>query len=408
MKLRRILGVLTLLVFVACMLGSTGMRGVEKDMSVMALFTPTGNIRDRLPEFSWGDVSGATDYQVLVKVGDREVYTVDVPADFCSVGTCTFVPPTVLDYLHYNWQVRPLVGGIWQPWSPTEYFNVRAPVLKMPPAVIVDQTPRYVWTKETHADSYLIQVAQTGSIIYEPMVSSAACGVANCLYTPMEILPLGTYKWRLRTLTDGVWGFWTDFQTFTIKEDPSFFSQFNTDMNGWKVVGGKWAILGGKVLKTRGAQSVMASVFYQDANFENLRYQVKMKRAGSDCSDCINGIYIRGQVTPFSYSNQMWGKGYLFTYANNGYFSVLEYDSGQSTLQGATYSAAINTYGWNTLRVDAIGSSLKFYINNTLVWSGTDSTHTIGKVGIAMYQTSYPGDILYVDWASASYRNPTP
>ena len=222
----------------------------------------------------------------------------------------------------------------------------------------------------------------------------------------MEELPLGNYKWRLRTLAGGLWGEWTDYQTFSLIQDPSFISQFNTNMNGWKVVGGQWGVVGGTALKTRGAQSILASVYYQNANFANLRYQVKLKRAGSDCSDCNNGIYIRGQVTPFSYGNQMWGKGYFFSIANNGYFTVLKYDNGQTELKGATYSAAIVPYSWNTLRVDAIGSSLKYYINGTLVWSGTDTTHTIGKVGIAMYQTSYPGDILYVDWASASYRNP--
>jgi hypothetical protein len=54
---------------------------------------------------------------------------------------------------------------------------------------------------------------------------------------------------------------------------------------------------------------------------------------------------------------------------------------------------------WNTLTVVASGSSLSFYINNTLVWSGTDTELTSGRVGIGMYSDSSAGNVLYVNYA---------
>jgi hypothetical protein len=41
---------------------------------------------------------------------------------------------------------------------------------------------------------------------------------------------------------------------------------------------------------------------------------------------------------------------------------------------------------------------LKYYINGTLVWSGTDSTLKTGTVGFGFYRDSYTGT-LDVDWA---------
>ena len=45
----------------------------------------------------------------------------------------------------------------------------------------------------------------------------------------------------------------------------------------------------------------------------------------------------------------------------------------------------------------AVGPSLKFYINNTLVWNGSDDTLTTGQVGFGFYRDAAAGTLL-VDW----------
>jgi hypothetical protein len=67
-----------------------------------------------------------------------------------------------------------------------------------------------------------------------------------------------------------------------------------------------------------------------------------------------------------------------------------------------TSTAAIHQNDWNTLKVVANGSAMKFYINGTLVWSGNISTSASGQVGIGMYNSGAVGEQLLVDWATLS------
>ena len=52
------------------------------------------------------------------------------------------------------------------------------------------------------------------------------------------------------------------------------------------------------------------------------------------------------------------------------------------------------------LRGIAYGSGLFFYINGTLVWSGTDTSLTSGRVGVGMYTSGDDWNRLDVDWVS--------
>ncbi|MCL4825464.1 MAG: hypothetical protein KJZ57_14735, partial [Anaerolineales bacterium] len=63
-----------------------------------------------------------------------------------------------------------------------------------------------------------------------------------------------------------------------------------------------------------------------------------------------------------------------------------------------TDSSAVVQGGWNQLKVVAVGSSFKFYINGKLVWTGSDPTLRTGQVGFGFYREAGAG-LLYVDWA---------
>ena len=409
MRSRRILGALALFIIAIFMLGNTGIDNnavMQVGPTIPDPISPAGNIRDRFPRYTWTK-EDADLYQVQVKQGATVVYFGTVATSACNPTDCSHEPPVVLDYGDYVWRVRAMVYGSWEPMSAWQSFTVVKPTLKEPTGTIVDQTPRYVWTREEDVTNYQVQVLQGTTTIYTKTTDKTVCGVSNCLITPANVLPLGDYKWRVRTKSDGVWWEWTNGQAFRIIADPSFFSDFNTNMDGWGEVRGNWWIAAGKVLKTEGLSDLLASVYYQDSNFANLRYQVKMKRAATGCTSCATGILIRGGIQPLG-SKDVWNKGYFFVYSNSGNYWVIEISGGVMTpLVPMTPSTAINMGGWNTLRVDAIGSGLKFYINNTLVYCSTDITHTIGKIGIAIYNDNSAGNALFVDWAGVSYRNPT-
>jgi hypothetical protein len=95
----------------------------------------------------------------------------------------------------------------------------------------------------------------------------------------------------------------------------------------------------------------------------------------------------------------------MFQYTRSGYYSVFKVDNDSYTAlrDWAPSAAIVQGAAWNTLRVVASGTSLKFYINGTLVWSGSDGSFTAGRVGIGLYRSAdSTGDQLWVDWATLS------
>ena len=68
----------------------------------------------------------------------------------------------------------------------------------------------------------------------------------------------------------------------------------------------------------------------------------------------------------------------------------------QTTLKGWTLSSAIVKGGWNTLKVVAVGYALKFYINGTLVWSGSNTQpYKTGQVGFGFFRNSTAGGLVW-------------
>jgi len=180
----------------------------------------------------------------------------------------------------------------------------------------------------------------------------------------------------------------------------NFSNTFNTNSSGWSPAYGTWGLTGGAYYYTYGNSGYYASS-KQSGTYGNLSYTVRLKRGGSVTSNA-NYIFFRGNPSTLT-SNKDWRSSYSFGFANTGVFSVWKVDSvGTATpLQNWTSSAAIVKKGWNTLRVVAVGSSIKCYINGTLVWAGTDTSYTSGKVGVGMYRSaSSSSNILYVDSAS--------
>ena len=183
--------------------------------------------------------------------------------------------------------------------------------------------------------------------------------------------------------------------------DPVFDCHFNDSscLSSWSQHYGTWTVAGGH-LSTTGFPGYSSSISY-DADFSGtLDYTVVMRRSGGDTSS--NRVYIRGVPEPLSESDKMWHSGYLFQYTKQGEISVYRTLNGTSTaLQAWTSNFAVHTgIAWNTLRVAAEGGDLNYYINGTLVWSGTDFTFGTGRVGIGMYvPPGGSGDSLEVDSA---------
>jgi hypothetical protein len=185
-----------------------------------------------------------------------------------------------------------------------------------------------------------------------------------------------------------------------------FVTEFNGSAGPWRPVAGTWTLSGDaslNVYMSSGIPNKLSSVqvnrFYGDLNF-----QARVKRLG--CQSCGNGLVIRGNSTNPDPFDNSWRPSYAFSYSNYGTFSVFEiFPNGNvHALKYWTGSPAVEKNGWNTLKVIAVNGSLKFFINDFLVYSGIDSPFfRIGRVGVEFYRDqSSTGNSFKIDWARLS------
>lgn len=186
-----------------------------------------------------------------------------------------------------------------------------------------------------------------------------------------------------------------------------FYNNFNANHAGWTPVTGTWSLANASVYRTHGLENLNSSI-KRSGTYGDVTYEVKMRRFGSDLT-VANKLFVRGNPSSLGSTNN-WNSSYQFNYTANGDFGVFKIDGAgaTTTLAGWTAHTAIvqGSGSWNKLKVVAVGSSLKFYINSVLVWSGVDTSLQTGSLGIDMYSSTTGGvgatNKLDVDWATAS------
>jgi hypothetical protein len=247
------------------------------------------------------------------------------------------------------------------------------------------------------ASQYEYQVYFGATQILDQVADASVCVSGTCSVMPAVDLSAASYTWRIRALVGGVYQPFSSSQAFTVVLEPTgFYSPFTSDAAGWVIHKGTWSLESSNYFTTTGVAGKASTISHIN-DYSTLTYEVRMKRTG--CVGCANTLAIRGN--PVLDATGWWKTEYTFDYTNNGLFSVWKDNNGTYTaLKNWTSTTAISQGGWNTLKVTASGSTLKFYINGILVWSGTDSAYASGRVGIGMYRsTTSTGDKLYVDYA---------
>ncbi len=273
------------------------------------------------------------------------------------------------------------------------------PTQKSPIGTISFTKPSYKWTLVTGATKYHLEIYRGTTRIFTSVYLGSACGTV-CSFKPDKTLGYNVaYKWRVRAMKYGTWKPWSVFKTFTVS---GFNSTFNANSNGWTVVDGPWWRTSTGWYRTGGSEGNVVSTVRQ-YSYSTLDYQVRLRRSGTECDNCANYLYIRGTVQPIDTQYQLWYNAYIFDFTNSQQFLIIKKVNGVASLvQDWKVSTAIVPYGWNTLRVTAKGTALRFYINGKLVWSGSNAALTTGRVGIGMFRSGETSPKLDVDWAKLS------
>lgn len=179
----------------------------------------------------------------------------------------------------------------------------------------------------------------------------------------------------------------------------NFSSTFTSSTSGWWGVDGPWKLSSYNYYSPgvpEGWNSAAHTGVYGDVD-----YSARIKRTGTSTSTSV-GLLLRGAPTSF----QHWSPTYMFLYTQSGMISIWRRnaDGSESALYGWTFSPAVATGSvYNTVRVVAVGSTMRMYMNGVAVAQVTDATHRVGNVGVAFYR--FPSDTdsrMWVDWAKAS------
>lgn len=188
--------------------------------------------------------------------------------------------------------------------------------------------------------------------------------------------------------------------------NTDFFSQFFGEAECWVFHSAEW-LVDSEHLYTEGIPNSSASTSFDNMEFSDFNFEVRLMRLGSEWN--ANRIFIRGNPDPLD-SENYWHSYYSFQYNRQGRFAVYKQVGGETPVELQPWTFEPNILegdNWNILRIVAAGSSLDFYINGALVWSGIDTDLTSGRVGIGMYDSFIsPGDELQVDWASLTVIDP--
>jgi hypothetical protein len=293
--------------------------------------------------------------------------------------------------------VQPVVA---QPEPASANLSSRVPTTVFPKGTVPINHIIYIWSEVSGATKYHLQVRRGSTIKVDNTYTSSACHSGTCSATPSGTLNDGSYQWRVKAYVSGAYRSYSSWRPFTVSAPSSsgFYSSFTSNASGWYELKGDWKLQDSNYYTTTGVAGKTSTIRHS-GEYTTLTFQARMKRTG--CPGCANALAIRGN--PTLDSTGWWKTEYTFDYTNSGLFSVWrDYYGSYTALKDWTYvSGVIDDGGWNTLKVTADGSKLKFYINGHLVWSGSDSSYSSGQVGIGMYRsyTSYSQDKLWVDWA---------
>jgi hypothetical protein len=278
--------------------------------------------------------------------------------------------------------------------------NVPVPIA--PKVSVATHRPTYKWSKVPNAQAYIVQVYQGTTKKFAKQLPVGICSSGTCKFTPKWILADGNYKWRVRAKVGGTWRTFSAFTNFNVATEFHYQFTLPKSLDRWNVAFGPWSLSGGKY-RSDGLSPYWNSAFHNGL-YPTLSFIVSMRRFNTAGP---NSLFVRGTPYPLA-SNKYWSDGYQFSYANNGVFGVWKMIDGNYTcLQPWTSTPAINQYDWNTLKVKAKDNILKFYINNQLVWSGTDSTYSTGKVGVGFYKGDSASQAFAMDYAHLYTYVPT-
>jgi FtsP/CotA-like multicopper oxidase with cupredoxin domain len=206
---------------------NTGMSFTLLPPAATTLVSPTGEITDPTPTYTWNAVLDSTWYRLWVNdVSGNRVQTWYAAADAgCpdGTGTCS-VTPTMEVVGASQWWVQTYSNAGFGSWSTPLSFTAPIPTvpsaatLVSPTGAIADTTPAYTWNAVSGATWYQLWVNDSSGNRIQTWYAAADAGcpdgTGTCSVTPTTEA-VGPCQWWVQTYNRAGFGPWSTPLSFT-------------------------------------------------------------------------------------------------------------------------------------------------------------------------------------------------
>ncbi|WDZ82778.1 family 16 glycoside hydrolase [Micromonospora cathayae] len=190
------------------------------------------------------------------------------------------------------------------------------------------------------------------------------------------------------------------FGTTTAYADTLFTDTFDDgDATGWAKSGGSWSVVtdGSPAYRQSGTSSDARALAGQ-STWTDYAVQARVKPTAYAAANRHVGVIARAQSSSSYYA--------LVATAGGGVQLVRRSGGDPVVLGSAAGGVVVGT--WSTLKLEAVGSSLRGYLNGALVVQATDSAFAAGRAGLATSYASATFDDVAVATASGAPPTGTP
>ncbi len=272
-------------------------------------------------------------------------------------------------------------------------------------AFITKKLPIYKFTIDPAALKYEVQVFTKDTHILIESIKGKECTTYCSLKSTIPLKTFvrgkqqGYYTWKVRPKYANGWSpTWSDEVEFVVLA-TGFTSNFDASDPRWSPVYGAWTVNSSGYYKTLGHVDMMSSTIEKHLLAgQGMVYKVRLKRKVEGASP--NVLYFLGEpeyMDPY----KEWTNGYRLEFTYGRYSLSMRKNTGNSHLGDGYFN---NPYsGWVELTIWRWGSEISFWVNGEYIDTFTDSTFTIGYVGIGMVEVDPDISPLLVDWAKVYY-----
>jgi len=268
-------------------------------------YSPSGDIIETSPTFSWKVTQNATEYEFghenpEGQGDDWHSYEISATQAGCQLPTnqfCSYKPTDISFSVgdEKAWWVRAKVAGDWKDWSQAHLFKViqdpntggKTPEIITPKGDITETHPEFSWTSISLATEYQFGYENLytpdGWEDYTVTPAQANCTISgsDCTYTPSTNFAIGDQKiWWVRSKVSGQWSDWSEGSEFSVVNNGTGTERpFVIKVKGYRT-------------QTGSSQSVQVRHFYMNANpAYNYNYNVDCNNDGILEASGVTGSY---------------------------------------------------------------------------------------------------------------------